>query len=347
MGARRKRMPADRRRELWREPLPAAELAGRLRTLPLFASVSVDELFRSSARHTRCACTIREHSAEGGHGAAQPASSSDGTVVATLAAEAERHVIEPPSAIGFNEALQGSPCARRCGRKESRSRWCSRSRSSGRCSPTTPISSAVCSPRCQADPEAGPGAADFRGRRARAAGSWGSHADREGPRAAEDDALQPHLCRRDAAGCRCDDYRHHDRGIPALPESAPAALWMILSGEVSLTGSAFGRADSGTFGRHHRIVADAERPAARIGRHGRDGRRGAAHRAGRAVRCPRGASGASPPDVRRHVPPHGGSRVRLRRLQAQSDAVGSRYSVVGSRSPSSSRFECPFASLEH
>ena len=33
------RMPAERRRELWLEPLPAAELAGRLRRLPLFASV--------------------------------------------------------------------------------------------------------------------------------------------------------------------------------------------------------------------------------------------------------------------------------------------------------------------
>ena len=40
------RMPAERRRELWLEPLPAAELAGRLRRLPLFASVSIDELFR-------------------------------------------------------------------------------------------------------------------------------------------------------------------------------------------------------------------------------------------------------------------------------------------------------------
>ena len=34
------RMPAERRRELWLEPLPAAELAGRLRRLPLFASVT-------------------------------------------------------------------------------------------------------------------------------------------------------------------------------------------------------------------------------------------------------------------------------------------------------------------
>src|SRR5688572_13773724 len=49
------RMPAERRRELWLEPLPAAELASRLRELPLFASVSVDELFRiaSAARQVR------------------------------------------------------------------------------------------------------------------------------------------------------------------------------------------------------------------------------------------------------------------------------------------------------
>ena len=31
-----RRMPAERRRELWLEPLPAAELAARLRRLPLF-----------------------------------------------------------------------------------------------------------------------------------------------------------------------------------------------------------------------------------------------------------------------------------------------------------------------
>ena len=39
----------DRRRELWREPLPAAAIAWQLRAMPLFASVSVDELFRIAA----------------------------------------------------------------------------------------------------------------------------------------------------------------------------------------------------------------------------------------------------------------------------------------------------------
>ena len=43
LAARRRR---ERRRELWLEPLPAVEIAARLRRLPLFASVWVDELFR-------------------------------------------------------------------------------------------------------------------------------------------------------------------------------------------------------------------------------------------------------------------------------------------------------------
>jgi ATP:ADP antiporter, AAA family len=43
------RMPVERRRELWLEPLPAAVLASELRALPLFSSVSVDELFRVAA----------------------------------------------------------------------------------------------------------------------------------------------------------------------------------------------------------------------------------------------------------------------------------------------------------
>ena len=41
-----RRLTADRRRELWLEPLPAAALVGRLRGLPMFASVGIDELFR-------------------------------------------------------------------------------------------------------------------------------------------------------------------------------------------------------------------------------------------------------------------------------------------------------------
>jgi hypothetical protein len=41
-----RRMPTARVRQLWLEPLPAAIVAERLAKLPVFASVSVDELFR-------------------------------------------------------------------------------------------------------------------------------------------------------------------------------------------------------------------------------------------------------------------------------------------------------------
>jgi AAA family ATP:ADP antiporter len=103
-----KRMPAERRRELWREPLPAAELAGRLRVLPLFASVSVDELFRIAGtarqvRHEPGSVLVKE--------GAVPSSLHlllDGIVVAT-AEGSERRTIDPPAALGFNEALQGQP----------------------------------------------------------------------------------------------------------------------------------------------------------------------------------------------------------------------------------------------
>jgi len=103
-----KRMPAERRRELWLEPLPAAELAGRLRRLPLFASVTVDELFRIAGasrqvRHDPGSILLKEGTV--------PTSLHlllDGRLVATAMDSAPR-TIEPPAALGFDEALQGQP----------------------------------------------------------------------------------------------------------------------------------------------------------------------------------------------------------------------------------------------
>ena len=103
-----RRMPAERRRELWLEPLPAAELADRLRTLPLFASVTVDELFRIAGasrqgRHEAGTILLHEgatpdtvHLLLDGHVAA---SSRAGTL----------HSSAAPAALGFEEALQGLP----------------------------------------------------------------------------------------------------------------------------------------------------------------------------------------------------------------------------------------------
>jgi AAA family ATP:ADP antiporter len=102
------RMPAERRRELWLEPLPAAELAGRLRHLPLFASVSVDELFRVAGaarqvRHEPGTVLLQEGSI--------PASIHlllDGRVSAA-SRDSQPRLVQAPAAIGFAEALQGLP----------------------------------------------------------------------------------------------------------------------------------------------------------------------------------------------------------------------------------------------
>ena len=40
------RLPENKRRGLWIEPLPVVQIAARLRHVPVFASVSIDELFR-------------------------------------------------------------------------------------------------------------------------------------------------------------------------------------------------------------------------------------------------------------------------------------------------------------
>ena len=104
------RMPIERRRELWLEPLPAAELADRLRHLPLFASVSVDELFRiaGTARQGRLdpgTVLVQEGSVPGSIHLLL-----DGAVTCS-GRDSTPHVVTAPAAIGFAEVLQGTPGA--------------------------------------------------------------------------------------------------------------------------------------------------------------------------------------------------------------------------------------------
>jgi CRP-like cAMP-binding protein len=100
------RMPAERRRELWLEPLPAAEMAARLRTLPLFAGISVDELFRISGaarqvRHQPGTLLLQEGSVpETIHVLL------DGRVTAS-GRDSAPFTIEAPAPLGFVQALQG------------------------------------------------------------------------------------------------------------------------------------------------------------------------------------------------------------------------------------------------
>jgi AAA family ATP:ADP antiporter len=106
-----RRMPASRRRELWLEPLPASEIAGRIRALPLFASVSVDELFRIAnasrqVRHEPGAVLVQEGTVPDTVHVLL-----DGRVTATRQG-AEPRAIDAPAAFGFVEALQGAPVRR-------------------------------------------------------------------------------------------------------------------------------------------------------------------------------------------------------------------------------------------
>ena len=101
------RMPTERRRELWHEPLPAAELVARLRSLPLFASMSVDEQFRLTGagrqvRHDPGSLLLQE--------GAVPESIHlllDGVVAASTRDGGPRR-LDPPAALGFSEALAGT-----------------------------------------------------------------------------------------------------------------------------------------------------------------------------------------------------------------------------------------------
>ena len=119
------RMAEDERRSLWVEPLPAVELVARVRHLPVFASVSVDELFRMvgagrQIRHETGQVIFRDGTV--------PDSLQvllDGKVMAATGLQAGRaglaergsdespvaqeRVIEPPATLAFEEILEGRP----------------------------------------------------------------------------------------------------------------------------------------------------------------------------------------------------------------------------------------------
>ncbi len=102
------RMPAERRRALWLEPLPAVELANRLRRIQLFEFVSVDELFRiaGSGRQVR-----HENGRVLYEGGTTPESLQfllDGKVIARRDS-GETEELSAPAPLAFEEQLEGSP----------------------------------------------------------------------------------------------------------------------------------------------------------------------------------------------------------------------------------------------
>jgi ATP:ADP antiporter, AAA family len=104
------RLGDDRRRELWREPLPATELTARLRQLPLFSSVWVDELFR-------VASTGRQVRHESGHLLLQEGSMPEAAHVLLDGRAIVRRravpsiLLEAPEAIGLRETLEAHAAA--------------------------------------------------------------------------------------------------------------------------------------------------------------------------------------------------------------------------------------------
>jgi ATP:ADP antiporter, AAA family len=106
-----RRMAVEERRARWMEPLPAVELADRLRRMPLFDYVTVDELFRiaDSGRQVR-----HEHGRvlyEQGVTPEDVQFLLDGSVHRAIGADGDavQAEISPPAALAFDEVMEGAP----------------------------------------------------------------------------------------------------------------------------------------------------------------------------------------------------------------------------------------------
>lgn len=102
------RMPTDRRRQLWREPLPAVVLVDTLRRLPLFDFTSVDELFRIAGLGGQ----VRHEAGRTLYASGTAPSSLqfvlDGHVEVTTAS-GTHEVRSAPAPLAFEEILEGHP----------------------------------------------------------------------------------------------------------------------------------------------------------------------------------------------------------------------------------------------
>ena len=101
------RVKADRRKQLWQEPLPAVELADRLRHIPLFDFTHIHELFRLA----RLGRQVRHETGRTlyARGAAVHAVQFllDGQVA--IAGPDGKQDVRAPAALGVEELLEGAP----------------------------------------------------------------------------------------------------------------------------------------------------------------------------------------------------------------------------------------------
>jgi AAA family ATP:ADP antiporter len=98
------RVKAERRKELWLEPLPAVELVDRLRRVPLFDFTHIDEMFRLARLGRQVRYEKGRAVYERGEVVTSVQFLLDGRVTVTGG-----HDIEAPAALGFEQLLEGSP----------------------------------------------------------------------------------------------------------------------------------------------------------------------------------------------------------------------------------------------
>jgi len=101
------RLPGNKRRNLWIEPLPIVQLASRLRHVPVFASVSVAELVRIAGMGRQIRYENGRVLYQEGAVPDQLQFLLDGTVTARTGQDGRE--IVPPAALGFEQILNGRP----------------------------------------------------------------------------------------------------------------------------------------------------------------------------------------------------------------------------------------------
>jgi ATP/ADP translocase/HEAT repeat protein/CRP-like cAMP-binding protein len=102
-----RRMPSERRRALWLEPLPAVELADRIRRIQLFDYASIDELFRIAGLGRQVRHEPGRVLYEAGRNAESLQFLLDGRVgLDTDGIASDR---QAPAALGLEAVLEGSP----------------------------------------------------------------------------------------------------------------------------------------------------------------------------------------------------------------------------------------------
>ena len=103
---------SDARRGPWTDPLPVVELADRLRAIPLFDFVSVDELFRIAGAGRQVAARGGPEIVSRGHAGHRRPVPARGRRAAVRRSDGAPRDVAAPAALAFEEVLEGAPLGR-------------------------------------------------------------------------------------------------------------------------------------------------------------------------------------------------------------------------------------------